>query len=53
VASEGLDDKAIGGLLGVERKTASRWRKRFLTERLAGLEERPRSVGPGAFALTW
>jgi len=50
MAAEGLDNKAIGASLGVERKTASRWRKRFFQERLAGLEERPRSGRPRRFS---
>jgi transposase len=50
MAAGGMDNKAIAARLGVDRKTVSRWRKRFFEERLDGLEERPRSGRPHAFS---
>lgn len=49
LAAEGLDNKAIARRVGVDRKTVSRWRKRFFEERLKGLEERPRPGRPPVF----
>ena len=50
LAAEGMDNEAIARRLDVDRKTVSRWRKRFFEERLAGLEERPRSGRPRPFS---
>ena len=46
------DDRAndeIAAALSVGRDVVSLWRKRFFHERLAGLDERPRSGRPRAF----
>ena len=46
------DDRAndeIAAALSVGRDVVSLWRKRFFYERLAGLDERPRSGRPRAF----
>jgi len=45
-ATEGLSNSEIGGRLGVERKTAGKWRGRFAKRRLEGLEDAPRSGRP-------
>jgi hypothetical protein len=50
MAAGGMDNHAIGASLGVDRKSVSRWRKRFFEERLGGLEERPRSGRPRRFS---
>jgi transposase len=50
LAAEGLDNKAVAARIGVDRKTVSRWRKRFFEERLSGLDERPRSGRPRRFS---
>ena len=49
LAAEGHANDAIAGALSVGRDVVSLWRKRFFDERLAGLEERPRSGRPRAF----
>jgi transposase len=50
LAAEGWDNKAIAASVGVDRKTVSRWRKRFFEERMKGLKERPRSGRPSRFS---
>ena len=50
MAATGMDNKAIAAQLGVDRKTVSRWRKRFFEERENGLRERPRSGRPPSFS---
>ena len=50
MAASGMDNTTIAGRLGVDRKTVSRWRKRFFEERLGGIEERPRSGRPKRFS---
>jgi len=52
-AAEGLANDEIARRLDTRREVVSLWRKRFFTERLAGLEElarsgRPRSFPPGS-----
>jgi transposase len=46
LAEEGASDQAIANRLGLSLSTVYRWRSRFATERLAGLEERPRRGRP-------
>lgn len=41
LAAEGRPEAAIAMSLGLSLSTVHRWRSRFVTERLAGLEERP------------
>ena len=48
-AAEGLGNDQIAAALSVGRDVVSLWRKRFFYERLAGLDERPRSGRPRAF----
>ena len=50
MAAGDLDNTAIARRLGVERKTVSRWRKRFFEERMDGIRERPRSGRPRGFS---
>lgn len=45
-AAEGAGDAAIAQELGLSHSTVFRWRRRFASERLAGLEERPRRGRP-------
>ncbi|HEV3312963.1 MAG TPA: helix-turn-helix domain-containing protein [Chloroflexota bacterium] len=45
-----MDNTSIAQRLGADRKTVSRWRKRFFEERIDGLEERPRSGRPRRFS---
>jgi len=48
-AAEGMRNKEIGQRLDLPRQVASKWRKRFFAERLAGLEDRPRRGRPPVF----
>jgi transposase len=50
LSAEGLSNKEIGERLDLPRQIASKWRKRFFDQRLAGLQERPRRGRPGAFS---
>ncbi len=49
LAAEGFSNKQIGERLDLPRQIVSKWRKRFLDERLAGLQEKPRRGRPGTF----
>jgi hypothetical protein len=49
LAAHGLSNDEIAACLGTRREVVSLWRKRFFEERLAGLEERPRSERPRTF----
>lgn len=46
LAATGQTNDQIAQQLHTCREVVSRWRKRFVQERLAGLEERPRSGRP-------
>ena len=48
-AAEGLPNDQIARRLDTRREVVSQWRKRFFTERLAGLEELPRPGRPRSF----
>ena len=50
LAAEGLENKQIGERLDLPRQIVSKWRKRFFYERMAGLQDRPRSGRPRAFS---
>jgi transposase len=39
MAAEGDQNKTIAGLLGISRRQVSRWRRRFVHKRLAGIEK--------------
>lgn len=39
MAAEGQQDKTIAELLGIDPRQASRWRRRFIERRLAGIEK--------------
>lgn len=49
LAAEGYANDQIAAALSIGRDVVSLWRKRFFYQRLAGLEERPRSGRPRAF----
>ena len=49
LAAEGSSNDEIAAALSVGRDVVSLWRKRFFSERLAGLEERPRPGRPRVF----
>ena len=49
MAAEGWNNDEIAKRLDTRRDVVSTWRKRFFTERLAGLEERARPGRPRTF----
>jgi hypothetical protein len=49
LAAQGWENKDIAAHLNTRREVVSLWRKRFFEQRLAGLEEKPRSGRPRAF----
>ena len=48
-AAQGLSNDEIANCLDTRREVVSLWRKRFFTDRLAGLEERDRPGRPRTF----
>jgi len=50
LAAQGLDNDQIGSQVSLPRQIVSKWRKRFFEERLAGLENLPRSGRPPSFS---
>ena len=46
LAALGLDNDEIAARLDTRREVVSQWRKRFFTDRLAGLDERARPGRP-------
>jgi hypothetical protein len=49
LAAEGLNNDEIAARLDNRREVVSRWRKRFFTDRLQGLEEQARPGRPRTF----
>lgn len=43
MAAEGLPNDQIAARLDTRREIVSKWRKRFYEQRIAGLDERPRT----------
>ena len=52
MAAQGLQNKEIAEGLSLPVQIVTKWRKRFHTERLAGLEERPRTGRPSTKRAT-
>jgi transposase len=50
LAAEGLTDVEIAGRLDVTDRMVAKWRCRFRSEGLAGLDERPRPGRPRSFS---
>lgn len=50
LASQGLGNASIAEHLDTPRQIVSKWRRRFHDERLAGLDELPRSGRPVRFS---
>src|SRR5215467_9905201 len=48
-AADGMPNDQIAACLDTRREVVSMWRKRFFSDRLAGLEEHARSGRPRAF----
>jgi hypothetical protein len=46
LAADGVSNDRAAARLNTRREVVSRWRKRFVLERLSGLEDRPRSGRP-------
>lgn len=49
LAAEGWSNDVIASRLDTPRQVASKWRKRFYRERLAGLDEQSRGGRPARF----
>src|SRR6266853_5512849 len=49
LAAQGRHNDQIAASLSVPRQIVSKWRKRFFEERLAGLEDEPRTGRPPVF----
>jgi hypothetical protein len=49
MAAQGSANDQIAASLSVPRQIVSKWRKRFFEERLAGLEDEPRTGRPPSF----
>lgn len=49
LAAQGHSNKEIAHHLDVPRQIVSKWRKRFHQQRLAGLEDQPRTGRPPGF----
>src|SRR3954466_14060042 len=49
LAAEGLSDVEIAARLDCTDRMVSKWRERFVSEGLAGLDERPRPGRPRSF----
>ncbi len=50
LAADGLANEAIASRLDTPRQIVSKWRKRFYSLRLPGLEEQPRGGRPARFS---
>jgi len=50
LASQGLGNDRIAAQLRMPRQIASKWRQRFYTHRLPGLDDRPRGGRPARFS---
>jgi transposase len=46
LAADGLPNRQIAPIVGMNQHTVAHWRRRFQAERLAGLEDRPRPGRP-------
>lgn len=49
LAADGLSNRAISRVVGMRYEHVGTWRRRFLKEGLAGLEERPRPGRPALY----
>ncbi len=50
MAGEGMSNTAIAQEVGLQRSMVIQWRKRFIEERVAGLEDRPRPGKPRRYS---
>src|SRR5262245_61404475 len=50
LAGEGLSDVEIAARLDCTDRMVAKWRRRFIDEGIAGLDERPRSGRPRSFS---
>jgi transposase len=49
-AADGYSNAEIARQIGIRENQVRPWRKRFAAERLAGLNDRPRSGAPSSFS---
>jgi transposase len=49
LASQGMSNRAISRIVGMRYEHVGTWRRRYLTEGLAGLDERPRPGRPAVY----
>lgn len=52
LAAQGAENQEIAKRVDMPREVVSKWRKRFFEQRMAGLDERPRSGRPRVFSPT-
>jgi transposase len=45
-SAQGEQNKAVAAQLGLDKKTVSKWRRRFVEQRIDGLHDQPRSGAP-------
>ena len=50
LAAEGLSNDSIAARLDTPRQIVSKWRQRFYTDRISGLEDQPRGGRPAHFS---
>src|SRR4029434_9319133 len=50
LAADGIPNRQIAPMVGMNEHTVAQWRRRFETERLAGLHDRKRPVRPLVYA---
>ncbi len=51
LCADGLDNKAVAAATGVAEQTVSKWRRRFVSRRLAGLGDQPRAGAPPSIGV--
>jgi transposase len=52
LAADGLPNRQIAPMVGMNEHTVAQWRRRFETERLAGLQDRKRPGRPWSTTTT-
>jgi len=52
LAADGIPNRRIAPMVGMNQHTVAQWRRRFATERLAGLKDRKRPGRPWSTTTT-